>query len=106
MKNKIGEATCPDCGFEQCDVGFDKSGHPYRVCWGDECNGAQFFTHGKKPRVRSLLATFRPLPGKASADELRARYGLVDAPAPAPEPESKPAPAPAKKGGGTGLLLS
>jgi hypothetical protein len=100
VKQKIGEAECPDCGFKNCDVGLDKKEHPYRVCWGDECGGSQFFTHGRKPRVRSLLATYRPLPGKPTADELRAKYDLIPAPKPAakppaPAPVAKPAPAPA-----------
>jgi hypothetical protein len=89
VKQKIGEAECPDCGFKNCDVGLDKKQHPYRVCWGDECGGSQFFTHGRKPRVRSLLSTYRPLDGKPTADELRAKYDLLPA---APKPAAKPAP--------------
>jgi len=96
MKQKIGECECADCGFTACDVGLDKSGHPYAVCWGKECEGAQYFTYGKKPRVRALLERmkFRPLPGFNVA-ELRARYGLDAAPGPAPVPDPAPSPPPA-----------
>ena len=95
MKAKIGECECSDCGFTACDVGLDKAGHPYVVCWGKECEGAQYFTHGKGPRVRAVIERmkFRPLPG-VNVAELRARYGLDARPGPAPAPEPAPAPAP------------
>lgn len=105
MKNKIGTARCFDCDYADCDVGTDKKGHPYMVCWG-ECAGSQFFTHGKKPRVRSLLKTYKPIEGKPTADELRAQYELlpVETPAPAPAPAPVAQPAPAKPKAGATLL--
>lgn len=102
MKNKIGTATCRDCGYTDCDVGTDKNGHPYAVCWG-ECDGEQYFTKGKRPKVLKLLETYKPIDGKPTADDLRAKYGLTPAPAPGKAPEP-PAPV-AKKKTDSGLLL-
>jgi hypothetical protein len=90
MKRKIGVYTCFDCGYQDGDVGLDKNGHPYGVCWG-ECDGAQYFSHGKPSKVRRLLAATRPLPG-VDLEALRARYE-VGAPASAP---AAPAPPPDK----------
>lgn len=93
MKNKIGAATCLDCGYPDCDVALDKNGHPYLVCWAPECNGEQFFTKGKTPKVRSLLerGQYRPITGGPTADELRVKYGLMPAPS-AAAGAKKPAP--------------
>jgi hypothetical protein len=121
VKTKIGTATCIHCSDAHNDVGLDKNGHPYSVCWNDECgSGSQFFTHGRTPKVRTLLTTMRytPLPGKPTREELEAKYGLVTvvngpaarAPAPAKEPAPAPkpkAPEPAKaKGWGFATLMA
>jgi hypothetical protein len=105
MKNKIGSAVCFDCGYPDCDVALDKNGHPYIVCWGD-CDGEQYFTRGKKPKVERLLSVYRPLVGKPSAAELRAQLGIDAAPTPEvkPTPETKPAPE-VKPKKSSGLLI-
>jgi hypothetical protein len=94
-KNLIGHTKCPDCGHNDAEVALDKKGNPYRVCLLGECDGAQFFTHGKPGRVKNLLAKTRPVAG-VELVALAKKFN-VELPAPSSAP-AKDAPAePVKK---------
>lgn len=78
-KKLVGHMTCPECGFEDAEVGEDKNGNPYRHC--PDCN-AQFFTRGDATRVKNLKAKMRPInpaPGDpAQAPVLPKKRGALE----------------------------
>ncbi len=91
-KNLVGHVKCPECGFDDAEVGRDKNGNLYRCCLLG-C-GAQFMTHGKPDRAKYITANMRPVGG-------------APAPAAAPAakaPEQKASAAAPKKSGFTTLM--
>lgn len=55
----IGLCTCPDCGYEKCEIKRDKNGDAYRFCPADDCN-LQTFTRDPIKSAR-MIAKMKPI---------------------------------------------